>query len=180
MKVFHIQLKILMVKLFWGLYEVFIIYIKETYSNLNSLYRNRWLSFYDLNNNEVIQIHEKKINNVDDRRIEMPPSKVVGFIEAKNMQESWRKYDLQSIKNEKSEEVANIKQHLKYYYGNCYYWLLSFRFIYYFIYYFLLIILIILSAIIVTTFIIPVILFSICVTKSESIQNPNPNENPKQ
>ena len=38
----------------------------------------------------------------------MPPSKVIGFIEAREVRECFRKYDLQSIKNEKSEEIANI------------------------------------------------------------------------
>ena len=70
----------------------------------------------------------------------MQPSKVIGFVEARRAYECCRIYDIQSIKNEKSEEIANIKQHLKYYYGNFYFWLLPLRFIYYVFIYLLIII----------------------------------------
>jgi hypothetical protein len=102
----------------------------------------------------------------------MPPSKVIGFVEARIAYECCRKYDIQSIKNEKSEEIGNIKQHLKNYYGNFYFWLLPLRFIYYVIIWSLIMIILIFLAIIIVPY--GLIYLNCCKTESASINDEYP------
>jgi hypothetical protein len=104
----------------------------------------------------------------------MPPSKVIGFVEARRAYECCRVYDIQSIKNEKSEEIANIKQHLKYYYGNFYFWLLPLRFIYYFIIGSLILIILVFLARIIVPY--GLIYLICCKTESASINDEYPKK----